>query len=323
MQIADTLRQLEAAPIEFSAADACFVLPGVGRKRGLTKILGSLMPVPHGEPEPDEPEPKRCRRSKSDPVPAPTIWTHTANPTHRKWIKRAAASCRDATSACSLERFDEAEGRAGIGRAYNTRHGSLVDEQLKLRVASGRAALLDRTLGAMRGGIDPCTATLLDYLESRGQRIVAAQVPLYSAEMDVATAIDFLVDDGTLYEVKSSTVVDIEAIKRSNRSYELPRARLTRTALRGTPCSLYSLHQVQLYVMCAMMREMTGAEPPAAAVLRVSPGVVRDYRLNPWFKERADRFRRAIAQRTGQHKRNLKKKAHTRVLKPATIGKKR
>ena len=317
--------QLASTAIEFSPVDGCFVLPGVGRKRGLTKILNSIMPVPHGEPEPDEPEPKRCRRSKADPVPGAVIWTHAAHPDHRRWIKRAAASCKTATTACSLERLAEGEGRAGIGRAYNTRHGSLVDEQIKLRVASGRVALKDKTLGPMKGGIDPCTATLLDFLDSRGRRVVAAQVPLYSAEMDVATAIDFILDDGTLCELKASTVTEKEAIKRSDRSYELPRARLTRTALRGTPCSMYSLHQVQLYTMAAMVCETVGVEPPAAVVLRVSPGVVREYKLNPWFKERADRFRRAIAQRTGQHKRNLRKKRNIRVLaeKPPVHRKKK
>jgi hypothetical protein len=242
------------------------------------------------------------------------IWTHAAHPESRRWISRAAPSCRAATTACSLEGLDDEAGRAGIGRAYNTRHGSLVDEQLKLRVAGGRLALRDKAHGPMRGGLDPCTATLLDYLEWRKQRIVAAQVPLYSAEMDVATAIDFLADDGTLYELKSSTVTEREALRRSDRSYELPRARLTRTALRGTPCSMYALHQLQLYTMCSMMREMIGVEPPAAAVLRVSPGVVREYALNPWFKERSVRFRRAIAQQTGQHKRNLRAKRHVRQL---------
>lgn len=313
--VSQTLQKLAESPIIFSPADNCFVIPEVGRKRGLTKILSSIMPVPHGELDPNEPMPKRARRSKNDPVPAPRVWKPTG-PEMRRNAAKAAHTCKDATSKCSLQQFGEQEGRSGIGRAYNTRHGSLVDEQLKLRVIHGRSVLVNRELDAMKGGLDPCTATLLDFLESRKQRIVAAQVPLYSAEMDVATAFDIMVDDGTVYEVKSTTVTTPEGIKRGDKSYETPRARLTKTALRGTPCSQFCLGQLQLYVTCSIIEEVTGFRPPSAAVLRVSPGVVRQYNLDPWFKSRAERFRRAIAQRTGQHKRNLRKKRHTQRLEP-------
>lgn len=313
--IAETLRRLAAAPVAYSPADRCFVVPGVGRKRGLTKILNAIMPVPHGEPASDAPPRKRARRSRNDPVPAPVVWRHDA--TTRHYIARAAPSCRDATAACQLEQFDDAAGRSGIGHAYNTRHGSLVDEQLKLRVASGRAAFADRTHGAMRGGLDPCTATLLDYFRAHGRRIVAAQVPLYSAEMDVATAFDVMTDDGAVYEIKSTAVTSADAVERGDRRYETPRARLTRTALRGAPCSPYALGQVQLYITCAIVAETTGAAPPHAAVLRVSPGVVRQYDLNPWFRTRADRLRRAVAQRTGQHRRNVRARRFKQQLRPA------
>lgn len=312
---------LAATPIMYSPADACYVIPQPGnkppsRKRGLTKILGSIMPVPHGEPEPNDPPPKKARRSKLDPVPKARIWKHTDRAS-RTYISKAAVTCRDATTVCSLPHLDEDVGRAGIGKAYNTRHGSLVDQQLKLRVTHGREAMIDRTHGCMRGGLDPCTATLLDFLQSRNQRIVATQVPLYSAEMDVATSFDIMVDDGTVYEIKSTTVTGADAVARGDKSYETPRARLTRTALRGTPCSQYCLGQLQLYITCAIITETTGFSPPSAAVLRVSPGIVRQYDLNPWFKTRADRFRRAIAQRTGQHKRNLKARRHIQqVAKP-------
>lgn len=302
------LRQLIDSPIEFSPADACYVLPGQGKKRGLTRILGALVPVPHGDVPPE----KKARRSKNDPVPGALVWRHTAD--SRYFIKMAVPTCRDSTGGCSLEQYAEDEGRSGIGRAYNTRHGSLVDEQIKLRIAHGREILNDRSHAAFRGGLDPCTATLLDYLRARGQRPVAAQVPLYSPTMDVATAFDLMTDDGTVYEIKSTTVATPEAIVRGDRSYETPRARLTRTALRGTPCSQYSIGQLQLFITCAMITETTGFEPPAAAVLRVSPGVVRRYELNQWFKTRAERFRQAIAKKTGQHKRNKRKKRYTQKI---------
>lgn len=301
------LHALALAPIEFSPDDECYVLPGIGKKRGLTKILNALIPVPHGELD-DEVPTKKARRSKNDPKPDRRVWR--ATPDTNRYLRRAVAQCRDAVGGCQLDQFGDDEGRAGIGAAYHKRHGSLVDEQIKLRVAHGSAALDARDSGAMRGGLDPCTATLLDFVAARGRRIVAAQVPLYSKEMDVATAFDIMTDDGTVYEIKSNAVATPDAIARSDKSYETPRARLTRTALRGAPCSQYTRGQVQLYVTCAMIAEMTGWQPPGAAVLRVSPGVVREYPLNAWFKERADKFRRAFAQKTGQHKRNLRDKRH-------------
>lgn len=297
------IKKIAASPIVYSPVDKCFMLPGVGRKRGLTRLLQDIMPVAHGEIVDDATPRKKARRSKNDPQPNPTIWKPTTAASH--YMKKAAPSCRHAVENCVLERDG---GEKSANDNFNTRHGSLIDEQIKLRVTHGRAALEDRQFPAVRGGIDPCAATLLDYFDSRKQRIIATQAPLYSPSLDCATAFDVVTADGTVYEIKSTSVTTPEAIERGDKSYETPRARLTHTALRGTPCSQYGIGQLQLYITCAMVRETTDWEPTEAAVLRVSPGHVRRYDLNEWFKTRADRFRRAIAQRTGQHKRNQRQK---------------
>lgn len=308
------VQTLLAAPITFSRVEKCYVLPDVGPKRGLTKILSAIMPIPRGEVADDEPPRKRARKSKNDPVPAPKVW-YAVCPEQRYYQSRAAHSCRDATVACELSGLADDVGRAGIGSDYNRRHGSLVDEQLRLRVEHGAEALVKRKHGATRGGLDPCTATLFDFLASRNQRVAAAQIPVYSAEMDVATAFDIMTNDGAVYEIKSTTVTSPEAIKRGDINYETPRARLERTALRGTPCSQYGIGQLQLCITCDMITEVTGFTPTSAAVLRVSPGVVREYVLHDWFKVRAARFRRAIAQRTGQTKRAARERKHKKKIK--------
>lgn len=271
------------------------------------------MPVPSGELLAQTPPRKKARKSKLDPEPKPKIWTPTRQ---SKYLPYAVSSCFDAVSKCQLDGFDDDQGRSGIGPNYNKRHGSLVDQQLKIRVAHGSKALLDRTRGPMMGGIDPCTATLLDYIESeKKQKIASTQAPLYSATMGAATAFDVMTQDGTIYEIKSTTVVDPDAVERGDKSYETPRARLSKTGLRGLPCSHYSVGQVQLHLTRAMVEEMTKWKPHSAAVLRVSPRRVRHYDLNPYFESRAQKLQRAIAQQTGQHKHNQRTKRHQQPMK--------
>lgn len=323
------LRKIAEAPIQFSPRDRCFTLDG-RRKRGLTKIIEEVMPIPRGDLETpaatvtaaalgrratdsrsDAPNPvtKRARRSKNDPEPSPVVWRNGPETAH--FIKQAVASCRDAVERCELEGDDE----PNANKSFNVRHGRLVDEQIKLRVVHGHKVFQSREYGAMKGGLDPCTATLFDFLRAKKQRIVASQAPLYSATMDCATAFDVITQDESLYEIKSTTVVGQQAIERSDKNYETPRSRVQNTALRGTPCSQYSAGQVQLHVTAEMIKETTdGWQPVDAAVLRVSPSVVRIYALNPWFQSRATRFSRAIAQRTGQHKRNKRTKRHQKKV---------
>jgi hypothetical protein len=137
-----------------------------------------------------------------------------------------------------------------------------------------------------------------------GWAIVATQMPLYSAEMDVATAFDLVATDRAtrtkmfLLEVKATlSTVDLA---RNSFQYERLRGRLQRTTLRSMPLSFYSRNQVQLFCMLQMVRAQHGFAFDSAVITRVSPGTVRVYPLNEYYSERAKNIIRAIALKTGR-----------------------
>ena len=306
------VEKIIASNVQYSVEQKCFVVTEKRyseekkcmvehqqRKVGLRPTLDSFMYVPQGQTD------KRHRRSKNDAVPNPTKWRSTNENAHYR--KLAVGSCQEAVSKCKLEGVRD-------NATFDQRHGSLVDQQLKLRVQHGSKVLTKRDHDVMLGGLDPCTATILDYVRDTKRRIVAAQSPLYSESLGCATALDILTNDGALFEIKARAITDRQAIERSDASYEKPRSRLTNTALRGMPCSYYGFGQVQLHITRTMIKETTGWEPPVAAVLRVSPGLIMQYDLNPYFKSRAEKFRKVIARQTGQERRNKRLARHTKKV---------
>lgn len=305
-QLRATLATLAQSPVEFAPESACFVRRADRKKlRGLTRILAHLLPVPLDDNEPP-PTPKtitaRARRSRTDPEPQPHIWRHPCDGTPSRLLQ-AAPSC-----AHALEHAHVAISTAAIS---DRQHGSLIDAQLQLYVGVGGWSGLCRAVGGARN-VDPCVATLLDYLRTARLSLVASQLPIYSATMNVATAIDVLATDAdTLRETHLLEIKASMHVGRGDANYERLRGRLRRTTLRGTPLSYYSRHQLQLWTMHHMLVELLNAPPTSARVLRVSPGVVRDYALNVWYEERAKRFVRAIGSQTGAHKRALKRKRET------------
>jgi hypothetical protein len=276
------LETLRNSPVEFSTESKCFVLRAAEnnktRKRGLTTLLANLLPVPVGASQPT----KRARRSRTGPEPDAIEWEHPRNAGSRLLsVAKKCLACNDRV------------------------HGTLVDTQLKIYTKRGWLGLCKELGSAQK--VDPCVATLLDYLSHEmHMRPIASQMPIYSAEMDVATALDLLVtDDETLsklhlIEVKSS-------VRNTSDNYERLRGRLARTTLRGTPLSYYSRHQVQLWTMQQMLAEMR-VPIASASVMRVSPGFVFQYPLNPWYKTRSKRFICAIATQTGQKRRRKRLK---------------
>lgn len=315
--LAKTLKRFAEAPVSYSDEHECMVVAGIGRVPGLTRVLGRLVPVPvMGHDDVAEQPRKRARKSRLDPEPQPEVWSYVkAGKGANRLRSQAVKTCKDSTSRCSIARLDEASGRSGIGQAYNMRHGILVDEQITLCVERGSTGMFGMLgSGVMRGGLDPCTATMLDYLRDKGLVAIASQVPLFSVAMGVATRIDiFATDIATrtelhLIEQKVTTAATPEAVKRGDVLYEKPRARLKRSALRGFPLSPYTSHQLQLFAMVEMINEFTGAPPTTACVLRVSPGVVRRYALNEYYKSRAVKIIGSISKSTGQKRRLAKKK---------------
>lgn len=298
-----TLKRLRDAPIRYSSEKEAFVLRVDDKtrvtKRGLTRVLKQVFPVPQSRggdlDEEDEAHPRtvdvnnKPRKSRNDPAPLRRLWWR------RKTRLRCALDCKTSTLASSVDGMAPEAGRAGIGPMFNKRHGMLVDQQIRFLVEHGK-----HTAAACDLVVDPCVSTLWSYLHEQGLCIVATQVPLYSASLDIATALDVLCTDRAtrtqlhLLEVKSTT---FGADK--DRSYVLARGRLTSSTARGTVLSYYVSHQLQLGVMTHMLQEMLGEQGKltSARVVRVSANCVSDYPLTPWFTERAKALLPAIQKR--------------------------
>jgi len=313
-ELREKLARLRGAPVAFDSVRQCFVDARSNvRKRGLTRVLAQLLPVPFDKLD-DETEAaltRRARTSKYDPA------THVET----RHFDRGATLQRCGSCAGAL-RFLRASAlsvapRLRAERNDDKAHGVAVDYQLSLYVRRGRSALFD-ACGAF---VDPCVGTVLEQCDAMGWALVATQVPVYSAAMDVATAIDLLATDRAtrrqlfLIELKASRGRD--AVARANMQYERLRGRLQRTTLRGFPLSYYSRHQVQLFCMDEMVRSAHDFGFDDALVLRVAPGVARLYRLNPYYGERAKRIVRAIGLKTGKV-RNAQRKR--RQLRPELLG---
>lgn len=306
------LAQLRAAPITFDTARQCFTNAGGARKRGLTRVLAQLLPVPFDKLD-DETEAaltRRARKSKYDPA------THVE--TRRFETGATLRRCGSCDATLRFLRASKLSVAARLRAESNgdKAHGVAVDYQLSLYVRRGRRALFE-ACGAF---VDPCVGTVLEQCDAMGWALVATQVPVYSAAMDIATAIDLLATDRAtrtklfLIELKASRGRD--AVARANMQYERLRGRLQRTTLRGFPLSYYSRHQMQLFCMDEMVRSAHNFGFDDALVMRVAPGVARLYRLNPYYCERAKRIVRAIGLKTGKVRTAQRKR---RRLKPELL----
>jgi len=311
------LAQLRSAAIEFDAGRKCFVQRGEvsRRKRGLTRVLAQLLPVPFDklDAETEAALTRRARKSRTDPAPRVEV-AHFAGATMRR-----CGSCDGAIRflrASSLSVAERLRAETHVDKA----HGIAVDYQLSLYVRKGRRALFD----ACGDFVDPCVGTLLEQCDALGWALVATQVPVYSAAMDIATAIDLLATDRAtrtqliLIELKATRGRD--DVRRGNLQYERLRGRLQRTTLRGFPLSYYSRHQMQLFCMNEMVRAAHDFTFDRSLVVRVSPGVVRRYPLNEYYTERAKRIVRAIGLKTGAVRAAQRKR---RALKPDLLRGKR
>lgn len=300
---------LRAVPIEFDPAKEHFVLRDPDNADGapqsvpgLTGALRRAFPVPSGKLRRSR---TAARRSRTDPVPNAAVW-HAVSDSACALLRRAARSCAHAAINCELARLANSDGAAGFGPAFNKRHGIVVDEQLQYYATHGRAALFAdqdalpeaKRVPLLRGGVDPCVATLIAYLDAKGLAAVAAQVPLYSPQMRLATAFDLLVTDrATRDEVHLVELKATATVRTDDASYVALRGRLRGTVARGTPLSYYSQHQLQLWTMHHMMRAAHGVAPDNAHVLRVCAGTVYAYALNEYYHERAAKLVPAIRRR--------------------------
>lgn len=339
VELSDELRTkltaLRSSAISFDCKKQQFVDSATGAtKRGLTRILTQLVPVPNDtfEMSTETPITKRARKSRNDPLAQPCIAMHSG-----ETMKKCASSCATALQytksiVTSNAVLSEMVQRLQEEKNGDKAHGVLVDCQLEIYVRRGRAGLFEQCPSS----VDPCVGTLLEHFDKIGWAIVATQVPVYASSMDVATAVDLIATDRKTR--KELYLVEIKATRggggefeRNNQQYERLRGRLQRTTLRGMPLSYYSRHQLQLFCMNHMVSAEFSFQFDEACVMRVSTGIVRTYKLNRYYEERATRIVRAIALKTGRVKARrtagVKRKAtttesqvvHARKWKPSSI----
>ena len=161
------------------------------------------------------------------------------------------------------------------GGANARTHGSYVDRNITEFVRAG-----GRTAGAKKP-FDQCALTLIAYLQmTLDLELVACQVPLMSERFRLATAIDLLCVDRrtrtrlTVIEIKSTR---LRAVSRSE-CYKQVHGNVE-----GLPVSVYTEHQLQLWIMVTTIQRELGVVVDDAFVLRTSPKSVTHYPLNPWF----------------------------------------
>lgn len=297
--LSDSLKRkldiLSSSPITFNEQGKYFALRlanGVLRpKKGLTGILAREFTMPSANVDEDAVPHKKARRSRKDPVPTPVLWRR---PMSEIRAAMAPLNCAASCTACSIA-MQRAAGALVVstsGDWFNRWHGSEVDRQLSLYVKAGSR----ERFAALVQSVDPCVATLLHYFDTQGVAIVAAQVPLYSEELGIATSFDVVGTDRAtrtqflVYEIKANVTGDDTA-------YVKLRARQQRGAARSFPLSFHCLNQMQVWCQHHMLTKRLGAPPDAASVLRVSPGFVRNYALNPYYHERAQNLVRSLRQK--------------------------
>lgn len=284
--LTNKLKRLRDHPIEFSPENGRFELrlnaTQTVPKNGITRVLRKVFPVPRANSDDEDAvQPtKKARRSSNDPVPKLDIWHRT------KPLTASMPTCKDATLSYRVKWLEPSFGAAGYGPNFNKKHGIVVDEQLKLFVARGRKAL------EATHCVDPCVATLLDHLRERNYSLVASQMPVYSADLDMATAFDIVFTDrATRDELHLGEVKATLRLAADDASYLRVRGRLTSSKARGTPLSDYAQHQLQLWMTDRMVKSMLdGSGPKSSRVLRVSANCVRTYELHPYFESRADKL---------------------------------
>lgn len=173
----------------------------------------------------------------------------------------------------------QAGGRAGqfwCRGATDAAHGTLVDGNVAAYVAGGDASALT----------DPCARTLIAHIvDTLGWLPVAAQVPVYSPTLRLATAVDLVCTDAVTR--RRLYLVEIKATRTQSATPELldacykASASRVSPALPDLPMSRYMQHQLQLWAMHRMLTADAGLRVDAAVVLRVGPGFVATYPLNP------------------------------------------
>lgn len=258
----------------FDAARGCFVRQGKTVCSGLLPALDRAFPVPKHT----ESECKRCG-GKVRGASQASLSARASLRASKKRKKRGdfiAIGPADATDDLPVSPYTPPQPCMGFTAM---RHGQAIDSDIEMAVSVPNYV-----------PADPCAAKLLHHIcHTRKWIPVAAQLPMYSPSLGLATAIDLLcVDEATrrrliLVEVKS-TWSRLGSPAQMDACY-----RTVAQGGRGTdvlPQSRYMQHQLQLWAMWYMLRADFGIEADESLVIRVGPTFLAEYPLNRRVCER-------------------------------------
>lgn len=287
------MRVLLNSAVRFDGERQCFVdAPSGKKKRGLTKMLSRMVPVPQQS------------GGACEPIKGKRMARFTGK------VMTRCGTCKGAM-ACVRKLPNALSARVLRDRDSDRVHGSVVDYQLGIYAGQGRAALF-----AQCAVVDPCVGALIEHLDAEQLVAFASQIPVHSAQLGCATAIDLLVTDRAtrtrvvLLEVKATRAMTAESV----REYEATHGVMTRGAMKGLALSYYARHQSQLLCMDQMLRRQFGISADEACVMRLAPGVVYTYPLAADIAARGDALFSAI-------ERNMRRRALRRSSKKRTVGK--
>lgn len=273
------MRLLQQSPVRFDAARRCFVdVPSGKKKRGLTKMLSRMVPVP---------------QQTGGEAAAVVEGKRTGRFTGR--VMARCGTCKGAMRAT----VDLLPERARREKNSDRVHGSVVDWQLAIYAGQGRSALFEQC-----AVVDPCVGALIEQLDSENLVAFASQTPVHCARLGCATAVDLLVTDRAtrsrmlLLEVKSTRSMTTESV----REYEATHGIMTGGAMKGLALSYYARHQTQLLCMQQMLERQFNITVDEARLVRLAPGVVHIYPLATHIAARADALFAAI-------ERNMRRRA--------------
>jgi hypothetical protein len=166
-------------------------------------------------------------------------------------------------------------------------HGTVVDSEIELFTKLGH-----REFHRVRPDPDPCTRRLIQFLADFHWVPVAAQYPVFSDKLRIATALDLLCRD----ENNKLILVELKCSKHSTpEPYQLAHGYMA-APLRKVPRSYKNNHLLQLLLSQQLLVKSTGIKPDAAYVVRVGADDVWVYALEEakWCKRLASAAWRAL-----------------------------
>jgi hypothetical protein len=285
----EKMRLLQTSAVRFDAGRQCFVdAPSGKKKRGLTKMLARMMPVP---------------QQSSGAGEAAVITGKRVG----RFTGKVMAQCGTCKGAMAVTRELLVERAHSADRNSDRVHGKVVDYQLAIYAGQGRAALFREC-----AVVDPCVGALIEQLDAENLVAFASQTPVHCARLGCATAIDLLVTDRAtrsrvlLLEIKATRAMTAQSV----REYEATHGIMTRGAMKGLSLSYYARHQTQLLCMQQMLQRQFGIAVDEARLVRLAPGVVHTYPLATHIEARADALFTAI-------ERNMRQRALRRKRRGA------